>query len=346
MNEPSKYPGFTAADIERYHAGLMSAGERNALEKAALEDPFLADALEGYIHTNTAAADMVKLRQRLAETTKRKSTIPFFRNNTFMRVAAITLLVIGAGWLITMMNNDPAKELAEKNASDSTQSTVVQSDGLIKTENGYFNDTISSADELVFTKPKIRKNEPSGTLAPVSVFKEPANIPVYNNSNNAEIAAAPNVARVTLNQSKDSGSLALSDLNGVEIKGDSIKNLNIVMVESDQVMNEVVVLDKRQNRALVNKPQAPIEEIEPIGGWEDFNNYALSNLKPPTGSDAKPQTGDVVLSFDISADGNPTNIKVVQSFCSNCEVEAKRILQEGPKWKNRNKKNAKIRVRF
>ena len=44
MSQDHKY---TAADFERYHSGKMSAGEMHALEKAAMEDPFLADALEG-----------------------------------------------------------------------------------------------------------------------------------------------------------------------------------------------------------------------------------------------------------------------------------------------------------
>ena len=40
----SKNNGFTAGDIERYHSGKMSPEERHALEKAALDDPFLAGA--------------------------------------------------------------------------------------------------------------------------------------------------------------------------------------------------------------------------------------------------------------------------------------------------------------
>ena len=49
MTDHSKYNnGFTAGDFERYHNGSMSPLEMHQLEKAAMEDPFLADALEGY----------------------------------------------------------------------------------------------------------------------------------------------------------------------------------------------------------------------------------------------------------------------------------------------------------
>ena len=65
MTQSSKNNSYTAADFERYYAGTMTAAERHALEKAALDDPFLADALEGYRLTPTPVADMQKIRDRL-----------------------------------------------------------------------------------------------------------------------------------------------------------------------------------------------------------------------------------------------------------------------------------------
>lgn len=56
MADHSKYNNeFTAQDIERYYSGQMSSIEMHQLEKAAMEDPFLADALEGYGYTHTPA---------------------------------------------------------------------------------------------------------------------------------------------------------------------------------------------------------------------------------------------------------------------------------------------------
>lgn len=48
MAEQHTYNPYTLADIERYLQGKMNAGEMHAMEKAALEDPFLSDAIEGY----------------------------------------------------------------------------------------------------------------------------------------------------------------------------------------------------------------------------------------------------------------------------------------------------------
>ncbi|MFT3681183.1 MAG: energy transducer TonB [Ferruginibacter sp.] len=48
MNEENKNIVYTAADIARYLSGKMTAAEMHALEKAALDDPFLEEAIEGY----------------------------------------------------------------------------------------------------------------------------------------------------------------------------------------------------------------------------------------------------------------------------------------------------------
>ena len=99
---------FTAAEIEKYHRGQLPAGEMHALEKAALEDPFLADALEGYaIPGVDVAKDLAALRDRLALATgqnKEKKVIPMGAGGkpavSWLRVAAMIVLLAGAGALV------------------------------------------------------------------------------------------------------------------------------------------------------------------------------------------------------------------------------------------------------
>ena len=63
---------FTASDIQKYHNGLLSAKEMHEMEKAALDDPFLADALEGYAMPGVnVVSDIADLKNRLAERTER-----------------------------------------------------------------------------------------------------------------------------------------------------------------------------------------------------------------------------------------------------------------------------------
>lgn len=107
MNYKDNIPSFTAADIERYHRGLLNAAEMHRMEKAALEDPFLADALEGYETSGTQAqADLTDLQKRLEariQESAGEKVIPISRagsrNFPWMRAAAAVILIAGAGWL-------------------------------------------------------------------------------------------------------------------------------------------------------------------------------------------------------------------------------------------------------
>ena len=47
MSANDKYKIYSAGEIRKYLDGELPAAEMHALEAAALEDPFLADALEG-----------------------------------------------------------------------------------------------------------------------------------------------------------------------------------------------------------------------------------------------------------------------------------------------------------
>jgi hypothetical protein len=67
MNEKNTYYHYTAADLRRYLNGEMTSTEMYALEKQALEDPFLADAIEGYagITADAAQTDLVGIKEKL-----------------------------------------------------------------------------------------------------------------------------------------------------------------------------------------------------------------------------------------------------------------------------------------
>src|SRR5688500_9534868 len=91
---------YTAADFANYHAGKMPPGEMNALEKAALEDPFLEDALEGYAHTTAIENDIEELNDRLGKRRKKKNIFFLsFAENKWWRIAALFFIIGGSAWL-------------------------------------------------------------------------------------------------------------------------------------------------------------------------------------------------------------------------------------------------------
>ena len=93
---------WTVADFARYHEGTMPSAERHALEKAALEDPFLDDALEGYAFASDPVADIADLKQKLQPKNEEAKIIWFKQKpvQQFLRIAAILILFGGLAWVL------------------------------------------------------------------------------------------------------------------------------------------------------------------------------------------------------------------------------------------------------
>jgi CarboxypepD_reg-like domain len=103
-NNKNDKKNYTSADIRRYLNGSMNAAEMYAIEKAALEDVFLADALEGYslITNKTAEADIAFLQQQFKHEEADK-------NPGWWRAAAAIFLLAGIGIIGYQLQRPNAK---------------------------------------------------------------------------------------------------------------------------------------------------------------------------------------------------------------------------------------------
>lgn len=95
----------------------------HALEKAALEDPFLADALEGYTaHVETLSSDVaelnLRLNERLKESKENKSApvVPL-RRNWWWSAAAVVLIVVSAAVAYRLIWSNKEQAIAWKEPS-------------------------------------------------------------------------------------------------------------------------------------------------------------------------------------------------------------------------------------
>lgn len=125
MSKDSKIKSYTAIDIEKYHKGLLSPREMHDLEKAALDDPFLADALEGYAVSGiNAAADIAELKKRLSDRTEENRKViplaaPPRSSFPWLRAAAMLVLVLGAAFLVYQFGfNKNSSPLAKSEKND------------------------------------------------------------------------------------------------------------------------------------------------------------------------------------------------------------------------------------
>lgn len=108
---------YKAADFANYHNGTMPSVEMHALEKEALADPFLSDALDGYAATQTAESDLLALKKRLPlnEDEASISTGGSFIHNIWFRIAAMLIVILGVGYFYYNKYNDNEQILAENN---------------------------------------------------------------------------------------------------------------------------------------------------------------------------------------------------------------------------------------
>ena len=135
MSDMMHHNNFSAADIEKYRKGLLTPAEMHALEKAALEDPFLADAMEGYrVGSPESGAgsqeDNIKdLRERLRKRVEggKIRTLGFAG---WWKIAAAIIVIAGGIWTYKAMNSSTAKEpiAAKEVAKVSPLPATVQAD--------------------------------------------------------------------------------------------------------------------------------------------------------------------------------------------------------------------------
>ena len=167
MAEVKKY---TAEDIEKYHKGQLSMSERNALEKAALDDPFLADAIEGFASMSSVdhSVNLDDLREKISQRInkagrKRAALISM----PWLRVAAMIIFIAGAGLLVYQFafnksNKSEIAKLDEKSggstvATDSSTATKNQITPPEKNETVAAGKQITEDSEKRFTNTSMNK---------------------------------------------------------------------------------------------------------------------------------------------------------------------------------------------
>ena len=176
MTEKSKI--YTPADFERYHAGTMPANEMYELEKAALEDPFLADALEGYTYTPSFKNDITELKEKLNKKRKRKNgfSISSFAQSGWWRIAALFIVITGAGYFFYKLNYKNNKNpLAVKEI----KSFPPKKDSAINN-----NDTFAKTNDVAFESHQLSTDEEKEKINSPAIKSQVQKEPIANKNDN------------------------------------------------------------------------------------------------------------------------------------------------------------------
>ena len=350
----------------------MSEAEMHAIEKAALEDPFIADALEGYSYTTTPAKDITELKEKLSAKEKNNRRGILFlqpKQKVWLRIAAIFILVIGVGSIFYFQNFQKGNKLLSKNekfksgtndSSIAKNETVYDSAKSIAKTNASFDSSeqIVTNNNAYVQKPefKILKNDSDKQLRDVSLLK---NIPKkdmgYSTStlSRDDMKQTEKADSIIFRMPADSTANVASSAE-YKSKRPLNKSTQPVVFENDKkALDEVIVTaqgvtrKEKQTGFYEKKLEGKVPGLavksdsafQPVGGWQKFNEYITNNVNTPVDEKDQKYKGNVVLSFEVNKKGVPKKIKVEQSLCTACDEEAIRLLKHGPKWNTTNKRN-------
>lgn len=234
MSANNKIKNFSTVDIEKYHKGLLSPKERHDLEKAALDDPFLADALEGYAYAGSnISEDVVELNKRLSEKTGEAKVIPF----SWWRVAAVIILISGAGFLVYQFAfNKKPNEIAESKPAEINKTVSPDS----------FQNSVAQKKEDN-AEMKERKAETKNQTR-VSVTNETFGSGMSKTKWDSAITQSLNTQPLSISPSKDIVAKQNYKTEELSKEGIAKKEMNAQVLKDKNSLSETVVVQKAPDK--------------------------------------------------------------------------------------------------
>jgi hypothetical protein len=368
--------------FKEYIQGQRKGKESNRIERQAMNDPFLNDAIEGF---DSVAGNHIPALERLEEKVLRSHN-HHRRAIVYWAMAASVLLLIGFGSLFLLQQKPETRvpEIATVLPKKVTPSAEEQK---IAVPESTSRTTISTkVKTLAVASPPVSPEAPSQEFKMESV-PEPAMAPVQS-----EVSAANQVKISRMMEGKVAG------LQVEPMEQPSKKLQGKVVDEKGEPLIGASVRVKGTNVGAVTDtngyfqlPQSVSDSAKLIAGYIGYENrevkvvgksvaiqlhpdtkalsevvvvgYGTPKMTSVSGSVAKntnTQFGEkefraycqahavrnvcgepkakAKVQFFVSAEGRPTEIKVLKSTCNRAADEVDRLLNSSPVWSKKNRK--------
>lgn len=284
--------------IQQYLEGKLGPEAAHELEKQALEDPFLWDALDGYSVYRDSAADLSILQRQLHERIVHLQENKKVFDLTWQRLsvaAAAAVMFVSAGILFWMNSHNSPEQLASQSRIP-VEVNVIDKDSVEA--------MIGSKD-----KPVIASLTKKGSGLNQPAISEDKQRHAIDNKSSVSSTKPENTGAAIIASPPQGGSSAPS------LDDSEVRQAKIARVGEDKgSLNEVVI---RSGNA-------------PKSGWLSYRKYV--NLNTARFNAAPRLKGSVLLAFQVGTDGKPINIKVIESLSEAYDKEAIRILRNGSDW--------------
>jgi hypothetical protein len=289
---------FTINDFEKYFTNQLSNTERHTIEKAALTDPLVNDAMEGYENTNFELANkqLATIQQNIQGTQQEAAKVITMAatNNSkqWLRIAAAIIIMVGVGstiWLVNNNNSIVEKPIAyipnevKQSPADATKKEL--------TANNKTNATVT-IPEAVATKPSTQVSAPTSKLS----IEEVAGLTKDQVTNAATITES----NTQLNAPK---AIDQEDSKALLAKEEALRK---------QQNNDLAIADKKKETAKSAKnvtiatPSIADNEVTRNNNTRAFNNL---NVSPNVfRGRVLNNNGEALAATTLSVRNNNTNI--------------------------------------
>ena len=321
MNKDKLHIIYTAEDIDQYFLGSLLPTQMHAMEKAAMDDPFLAEAMEGYAEMKKESWEkkLQEARKNVENKQTEKKVVPVINVFKWWKAAAAVLVIAGGTGLVYLINNvalNKSKTISianvKKDSIDSVNSIAGSSD--LKNPSNATDSNKSSDDKFIaqvktntLYDSSIAYEPPSRNRVEV-LQNETANIAVEDQRTNSE----KNLAVVTAPAAPSNIVTQTNREN--EFNRSVTQNDEFTAPKKEAAMNRVFVAE------VIGEDKAPLAfakiniPAENVGTYADVNGkFRLIGV-------------DSTLSIEVHAAGFATQTINIKSSVTKNTI----ILNEAP----------------
>jgi len=287
--------------IRRYIQGHRKGREANRIEREAMHDPFLADALEGFDRMkNDPTPHIDILRRKIRSRNQRR--LDFFK---YGGIAASLIFILGFGLYFGFHKNNLQEEIT-------SYSQAIEYDAITETADSFENHIAQNRQEAQKEIEKPTSPAPAAQALQAPVMSDADAHSEVMKINESEIAE---------------DLIAVEEVVQLQEEEEKLSTIE----EKEEVVVQSRMSARAKESSVVEKRQQ-VMSSEPVIGFDAYHKYLNEKMVRPT-DNCKDMKGKVILNFKVNASGKPYDIKIEQSVCASIDKEAIRLLEEGPLWK-------------
>lgn len=306
---------YKVEDIDKYLTNKMSDKDMHNLERQAMYDPFLSDALDGLntLETTSRNHHISQINEALRQRTRPKKRILPLRTRRL--VASFILLITCSTLFILYRFDQPDDQL--------TKSTPEMS-----TEDSYRDLTKNNTDSMA----SVSSVKPQDQVLETNSVVENLNQSIEQKKEISQKKLPTNDHEtLAYAEEQDFGQTPRKKvLSGVQFELPKIDSMNTLVLAEPAPITEMVSVGSAMKDKV---PDVVKRKAKNVNTDDAFDFFVKQHLIYPDLAQKNSVRGVVKVRFVIRKNGKITNIKIMKKLGFGCDQESIRLVKKYPHWK-------------